>query len=149
MNVQSHLDKFRRLDAAVTRLDPERDPELWIWAAMNACTHLLNAALHRSGASTETDSFHTQIDGLYAVPDRQRGLLSDAIHAPGDVMHVGQPPLAAPLPSHIERACEALRIIENLREPYVRGDQVPPQGVERQWRDAYRTCVSLLQRALA
>jgi hypothetical protein len=132
----------------LTRLDPVEDCELWIWTAMSGCTHLLNAALHRCGASVETDSFHTQANGLYAVPQRPGNQLVDAMHAPGDVMHVGQPPLAAPLPPVVERACAALRILEDLREPHVRGSEPVPPGAEQQWRDAYRQCVTGLSDAL-
>ena len=125
------------------------DREVWIWTAMNGCTHLLNAALHRSGASDEIDSFHTQVDGLYAMPDRQSGTLRDAMHAPGDVMHVGQPALAAPLTPALERACAALATLEQLREPHVRGSEAVPVGGERAWRIAYSDCVGALQEALA
>jgi len=149
MKIESHLEKFRRLDAALARLDPVADAELWIWTAMNGCTNLLNAALHRCGASAERDSFHTQIDGLYAVPDRSgRGALTDALESPGDVMHVGQPPLATALPPLVERACAALRVLEDLREPYVRGSEPVPPGATRAWHDAYRQCVAQLQEAL-
>ena len=149
MKIESHLEKFRRLDAALARLDPVADAELWIWTAMNGCTNLLNAALHRCGASAERDGFHTQIDGLYAVPDRRGGgTLADAVESPGDVMHVGQPPLATPLPPTIERACAALRVLEDLREPHVRGSEPVPPGAVRRWHDAYRQCVGQLQEAL-
>ena len=79
MKIASHIDKFRRLDALKQRLDSEADRELWIWTAMNACTHLLNAALHQCGATDETDSFHSQVEGLYAVPDFGL-LIADVIH---------------------------------------------------------------------
>lgn len=141
MKIASHLEKFRRLDATLRRLDPGSDQELWIWTAMNAGVHLLNAALHASGATTERDSFHSQVEGVYAVPDRTTGMLHDAMHAPGDVMHVGQPPLAAPLPAAIERASIALRTIEDLRERFVRGSDRADASLQREWRDAYATCV--------
>lgn len=144
MKIDSHLLKFRRLDAMLDRLDPVADRELWIWTAMNAGVHLLNAALHLSGATDETDSFHTQVEGLYAVPERDRGTLRDCVHAPGDVMHVGQPPLSRPVPEVIVRAGEALRVIEDLRDPYVRGSSMPPAGAEARWRAAYAASTSEL-----
>ena len=148
MKIASHLEKFARLDALLARLDPVNDSELWIWTAMNSCTNLLNAALHRCGASAELDSFHTQIDGLYTVPDRAGGALVDALHPPGDLMHVGQPPLAMALAPAIKRACVALRVLEDLREPYVRGNEPIPTSAEGRWRDAYRECVTELRDAL-
>lgn len=141
MKIASHLEKFRRLDATLLRLDPGSDQELWVWTAMNAGVHLLNAALHASGATTESDSFHSQVEGVYAVPERTTGALHDAMHAPGDVMHVGQPPLAATLPAGIEHASIALRTIEDLRERFVRGSARADASLQRDWRVAYATCV--------
>jgi hypothetical protein len=145
MKVAAHLDKFRRLDAMLPRLDPVDDRELWIWTARNAGVPLLNAALHRQGVTRETDSFHSQVEGVYAVPDRVSGALRDEAHEPGDVMHVGQPALPGPLPAAIERACAALRAIEDLREPYVRGSERVAPGEESRWRDAYARCVGELK----
>ncbi len=148
MKIASHLEKFGRLDAVKRRLDPVADRELWIWTAMNACTHLLNAALHRCGATEEIDSFHSQVEGRYAVPDRDNGTLSDSQHRPGDVMHVDQPPVGRPTPPAVERACAALKILEDLRAPHVRGNQPVPDGAASQWELAYSECVAKLSAAL-
>jgi hypothetical protein len=142
MKVASHIEKFHRLDRAAKRLSPEIDTELWIWTSMNACVHLLNAALHHSGTTDETDSFHTQVEGLYSCPDRASGMLRDAMHRPGDVMHLGQPRIDAPLPQAVERACAPLHFIEDLRGPYVRETATLPPGASRQWENAYRECVT-------
>jgi len=149
MKIESHLAKFRRLDATLRKLDPGNDQELWIWTAMNAGVHLLNAALHDCGATDEKDSFHSQVEGLYAMPDRESGALRDVMHPPGDVMHVGQPPIAAPLSASIELASGALRSIEDLRETHVRGSGRAPLDMQRQWMAAYATCVRELRAALA
>lgn len=148
MKIGSHLEKFRRLDAALARLDPGDDQELWIWTAMNSGVHLLNAALHASGTTTETDSFHTQVEALYAVPDRATGALHDVMHPPGDVMHVGQPQLAAAMPAAIERAAVALRSIEDLRERFVRGSERAQPSVQHKLVAAYATCVRELHAVL-
>lgn len=144
MKIQAHIAKFKNLDATLQRLDPRSDSELWIWTAMNAGVHLLNAALHSTGATRELDSFHTQVEGLYAVPDRALGVLKDVLHEPGDVMHVGQPPIAQPLPPEIERASISLKVIEDLREPHVRGSEAIRPGAEQEWTRAYRDCIDLL-----
>lgn len=144
MKIASHLDKFHRLDAATRVLDPQADAELWIWAAMNAATNLLNAALHHVGATEETDSFHTQSNGLYLVPDRATGTMRDVVHPPGDVMHWGQPRIEATLPPLFAQAGERLRALEDLREPHVRGSMPIAPGAEQQWRRAYHECVDLL-----
>ena len=148
MKVATHIEKFNRLDDALARLSAEADHELWIWTAMNACVNLLNAALHRSGLTNETDSFHTQVEGLYARPDRSTGTLADAIHAPGDVMHAGQPALATPLPHAIAKASAALALIEDLREPFVRGNREPNAALLADWERAYRTCTGELRAVL-
>jgi hypothetical protein len=148
MLTESHIEKFRRLDAMRQRLDPDADHELWIWTAMNAATHLLNAALHHAGMTEETDSFHSQVEGLYSVPDRSTGSLSDAIHAPGDLMHFGEPPLDQPVSPTLARAGAALKIIEDLREPYVWGDDPVPPGATKEWERAYRECIAELTAVL-
>jgi hypothetical protein len=148
MKIDTHIDKFRRLDEALKHLRPDEDYELWIWTAMNACVNVLNAALHRSGLTDASDSFHTQVEGLYARPDRTRGTTSDAIHAPGDVMHAGQPVLATPLPDTIACASSALALIEGLREPFVRGDGIPTAVETADWERAYRTCIRELSLVL-
>jgi hypothetical protein len=144
--IAAHLDKFRRMEAALARLDPEEDRELWIWTAMNGLTHLLNAAMHEAGLTRSHDSFHSQVEGLYGVPDRRTGRMTDAMLAPGDgdVMHLGRPPVPAPLPAAIQRAGAALKVIEDLRVPFVRGDEQVPAGAAARWRASYAECVSEL-----
>ena len=144
MLTTAHLEKFRRLDGMTARLDPETDWELWIWTAMNAATHLLNAALHHARVTQEIDSFHSQVEGLYCVPNRNTGELLDAMHAPGDVMHFGQPRLSGDIPPAIERAGAALKVIQDLRGPYVRGNDPIPCGAPQRWQSAYRECVAQL-----
>jgi hypothetical protein len=148
MKIASHIEKFERLDAVRRRLDPVADRELWIWTAMNACTHLLNAALHWCGVTEEFDSFHSQVEGQYAIPDRDKGTLSEAQHRPGDLMHVDQPPVERPKPPAVERACTALKIIEDLREAHVRRNQPIADGAAGQWERAYAQCVAELSAAL-
>jgi hypothetical protein len=148
MLIAAHINKFRRLDRTKARLDAEADCELWIWTSMNAATHLLNAALHHVHLTEETDSFHSQVEGLYWIPDRRTGALSDAMHAPGDVMHFGQPRLRGPIPAAIERAGAALKVIEALRGPYVRGSDPIPPGATQQWERSYRQCVAELSALL-
>jgi hypothetical protein len=140
MKNSSHIAKFHRLDAALAKLDAESDSELWIWTAMNACVNLLNAALHHSGLTQESDLFHTQVEGVYARPDRGTGTLTDVAAEPGDVMHAGQPALSTPLPAGLQKASLALASIEDLRETFVRGSDVPTKRMTEDWQHAYRSC---------
>ena len=63
-------------------------------------------------------------------------------------MHVNQPPVGRPRPPAVERACAALKILEDLREPYVRGNQPVADGAAGQWELAYAECVAQLSAAL-
>lgn len=140
MKNSSHIAKFHRLDTALGKLDAENDSELWIWTAMNACVNLLNAALHHAGLTHESDLFHTQVEGVYARPDRSAGTLTDVTAAPGDVMHAGQPALSTPLPAGLQKASLSLASIEELRESFVRGSDVPTKQMTEEWQRAYRSC---------
>jgi len=148
MKNSSHIAKFRRLDAALAKLDAQGDSELWIWTAMNACVNLLNAALHQAGLTQESDLFHTQVEGVYARPDRSAGTLSDVSAPPGDVMHAGQPALSTPLPDGLQKASLALASIEDLRETFVRGGDVPTKMMTEEWQRAYRSCRAELSHLL-
>ena len=148
MRIAAHVEKYRRLAASLRRFDPRSDSELWIWTAMNAGVHLLNAALHHRRITEEVDSFHTQVEGLYLVPDRKTGTFADVIHAPGDVMHVGQPPIERQMPAAIELASASLKLIEELREAHVRGSEPIPEGAEAEWTRAYEVCVKHLLEVL-
>lgn len=60
MNVAAHVEKIRKFEALRSRLDPLEDFELWFWAAMNAGTQAVNAALHHAGVTRADDVFPTQ-----------------------------------------------------------------------------------------
>ena len=65
-------------------------------------------------------------------------------------MHLGRPPIPAPLPEPIQRAGAALKVIEDLRAPYVRGSDPVPKGASAAWLEAYassrRTLLALVER---
>lgn len=63
-------------------------------------------------------------------------------------MHVDQPAIARPWPPAIEHACAALRIIEDLRKPYVRGNERVMREAITQWELAYSECIVQLSNAL-
>src|SRR4029450_6435293 len=67
MHIDAHLLKISRLERPRSRLAPSTDFELWFWAAMQAGTHALNAALHHAGLSSEGNAFAMQ-PGCYLVP---------------------------------------------------------------------------------
>jgi hypothetical protein len=150
MEIAIHREKIGRYNDLRQRLDPSEDFELWMWAGMNAATNALNAALHHLGLTAPSPYFPHQIPGLYIDPQpcapwRWRRLFA----APGDVIHIGLPPLAVEIPPAIRDAVRALDVIEDFREPYVRGGERIVPGLDRRCEAAYRECMDILEGILA
>ena len=139
MNVAAHQEKIRKLEALRARLDPLADFELWFWAAMNAGTHAVNAALHHAGVTRPDDVFPTQ-PGVYLVPLAGGGLAL-AYQPLGDVMHVGRPRIEAPVPSDIAAMMQAMEVIEHHRDPCIRGEREPTSAIADE-------CAQALERVL-
>ena len=123
MNLAQHLEKAARYEALMARLDVVRDFELWIWVAMSSGTNVLNAALHAAGITSDRGTW-TQEEGPL-----------------GDVLHVDVPAIEAALPPALERACEALRVIDDARDPCVRGPREITPELAEACAAAYRDCV--------
>lgn len=142
MLIGDHLEKVERIAALVARLDPLEDFELWAWMCMTAATHAVNAALHRLGATREDGNYSYHVIGLYVVPPRENGRWRKRACPPGDIVHVDAPPIPGRMPPKMGEACAALRVLEDLREPYVRGAApATPELVESTW-EAFRTCIA-------
>ena len=146
MKIADHLEKFERLDAARESLDQAEDAELWFWTTVTAAMQAMNAALHAVGCTEERNDFLCQIMGEYerlsedektferhALPlgDLHLGL---APLFPGGPEFIEQPPLNPPgnvslgipqlqraLPDELQRACRAVEVIEEVRDPSIRG----------------------------
>jgi hypothetical protein len=150
MEIAAHREKIERLTELMARLDPVEDFEIWMWASMNAATNALNAVLHRLGLTQPGSRYPHQIPGLYVDPEpigewRWRKVFA----APGDVIHIGLPPLATAIPDRVLEAAAALREIEDMREDYVRGTQpIVPQLAER-CAAAYHACMAILDELVA
>lgn len=139
MNVAAHQEKIRKLEALRARLDPLQDFELWFWAAMNAGTHAVNAALHHAGVTRPDDVFPTQ-PGVYLVPQAAGGLAA-ALRPLGDVLHVGRPKVEAPVPTDIAAMMQAMEVIEHHRDPCIRGEREPTRAIADE-------CAHALERVL-
>jgi hypothetical protein len=139
MNVAAHQEKIRKLEALRARLDPLADFELWFWAAMNAGTHAVNAALHHASITRADDVFPTQ-PGVYLVP-QPGGALSPAYGPLGDVLHVGRPRIEAPVPPDIAAMMQAMEVIEHHRDPCIRGEREPTRAIAEE-------CAQALDRVL-
>ena len=114
---------MRRVDAARARLDARRDVELWLWASAAAGNHALNAVLHHYGITQEDDCYPTQVAGVYIAFDAAGDEPHRLVKPPGDVLHLGMPPLAASLPASLDPACDALALIETAATRYIRGHE--------------------------
>ena len=140
MNIASHREKIAKLEALRARLHPMDDFELWFWAAMNAGTHAVNAALHDAGVTDAADRFPTQ-PGVYLVPQPD-GALEPKLGPLGDVLHVGRPKVEAPVPADIAEMMKAMETIEFHRDPCIRGEREPTPAIADE-------CAGALARVLA
>lgn len=145
MLVSSHLDKITRFEAAMARLDPLEDFELWFWSAMVSGTNAVNAALHLANVTPAEPAYPSQ-PGVYFVPDGQG--FRPALKELGDVLHVGRPPIKAPVPPDIHRMMEAMGRIEAFRDPCTRGDMDPSPEIVQECDASYSECMRLLRNRL-
>jgi hypothetical protein len=146
MNVASHLEKIRKLEALRARLDPLEDFELWFWSAMNAGTHAVNAALHHSRVTRDDDVFPTQ-PGVYLVPQRG-GQLRSAFHPLGDILHVGRPKVEGAVPTEVENMMREMEVIEHHRDPCIRGERQPTRAIAEECERALLRCLELLAKQI-
>lgn len=146
MLVSSHLEKIEHFEAAMAKLEPLADFELWFWSAMVSGTNAVNAALHLADVTPAEHAFPSQ-PGVYMVPDAQ-GYRS-TLRAIGDVLHVGRPPIRAFVPPDIHRMMKTMETIEAFRDPCTRGDMQPSPAIVAACDAAYRECIQLLRRRVA
>ncbi|MEE2061990.1 hypothetical protein [Rhodococcus artemisiae] len=105
------------------RLDPIEDFELWYWATLTAGTNAYNACLHSAGLTSDDPVFST-IPGVHLVQQPDGGYARE-LRGPGDVSHVGWPPIEGEIPEDIQSLEIALELIEEHRDPCIRGERRP------------------------
>ena len=149
MRIAAHLEKVSRLDAVRRRLDPVEDFELWFWMSMIGGTHAINAALHQVGATDDGDYFCTQSVDVYLEPGDSPGTWRHALRFGCDIVHVGMPKVDVPIPEELERACNAMMVLEEIRDPYVRGNGAVTPKIVAQVDAAYQGCLRLTEQVLA
>jgi hypothetical protein len=96
MDVRQHLERAARLLVSTRKLQPHEHFAAVVEGYMHACTHLLNALLHEEAITSADD----------------------------DVVHTNMPYIAitgAGL-ARVREAMAALRVIEDMRILYVRGN---------------------------
>ena len=140
MRIASHVEKVGRLVDLRKRLDPIEDFELWYWATLTASTNILNASLHATGLTSEERIFST-IPGVHVEP-RLDGSFVRVLRGPGDVSHVGWPPVKGQRPEYLVRIEHEIEIIEKHRDPCVRADREPTAAIveecDRAFSEAHR-----------
>jgi hypothetical protein len=145
VKLAAHLEKVKRMDAVRGRLDPVEDFELWFWMSMCGGTHALNAALHRVGATDDGEYFCTQSVDVYLERGDQAGDWRHSLRYGCDIIHVGMPKVDAPIPAPLQEACDAMLVLEALRDPCIRGEAAITPQVVAAVDNAYRTCLRLTE----
>ena len=169
MKIADHLEKFERLDAARATFDQTEDAELWFWTTVTAAMQAMNAGLHAVGCTEERHDFPCQVPGVYerlsedektferhALPpgDLHLGLapLFDGpefiqkppLNPPGNVS-IGIPQLQRVLPEELQRACRAVEVIEQVRDPSIRGMEPITPALVQSCDRAYAELVEILR----
>ena len=145
MKIAAHVEKVGRLCALRGRLDPLDDFELWYWTTLTAGTNMLNATLHAAGLTSDDRVFST-IPGVHVVPQPD-GSYARELRGPGDVSHVGWPPIEGDLPAHVRRLETLLHGIEEHRDPCLRGDRTPTQAIVDECESAFAAALAIFQTA--
>ena len=146
MKVASHVDKVKRLTDLRARFDPLRDFELWYWTTLTAGTNMWNATLHIAGLTSDERVFST-IPGVHVVPQPD-GTFKRELRGPGDVSHVGWPPIPGQMPEHIQQLEAALHALEEHRDPCLRGDRQPTQAIVDECEQAFAKAASIFAHAI-
>ncbi|SEB13436.1 hypothetical protein [Variovorax sp. YR216] len=141
MKISSHAEKIGRLLALRDRLDPLEDFELWYWTCLTAGTNMWNASLHAAGITSEERAFST-IPGVHVVPQGDGGWRRE-LRGPGDVSHVGWPPIPGEMPEPIQRLEAALHALEAHRDPCLRGDRTPTRAIVEECNLAMQQALSV------
>ena len=147
MKISAHVEKWKRFDALRNRFDPAAEFELWYWATLSGGTTIINAALHACGITDENNRFATQIPDVYAVPDGQDRWHHE-IGVNCDLIHVGMPEVTKALPAAVQRAFDAMDVIERYRDPCVRGDTEVTAEIIAACEKAYDEIVAATKSAL-
>ena len=97
MKIDQHLVKARRIESTMlSKLDRNKDYELYVECYMLAGTHLLNAVLHKLAITPENS----------------------------DLLHSDKPVLNKPVDAGVRPMFQAMKLIESLRPGYLRGNAV-------------------------
>jgi hypothetical protein len=121
VKIEDHVEKAERIGGLRSRLDPADDYELWYWASLSASINLFNAALHHLGATVAEDCFAHNLP-VYIRPGATAGTFEAVIRPFGDLEHVEGEEVEGLIPPRLALAAAALRELEAVRDPGIRGD---------------------------
>lgn len=145
MDIASHLEKVKRFERYRDRLDPEKEFEMWYWMSLSGGTSAVNAAQHAAGLTDDGDYFCTQSVDVYMRggkrddPDSWKpGFMWDV-----DVIHIHMPEISKPLTPRLEKAYAAMQVLEDVRDPCVRGGRKITKKIIRDVDAAFTTAVAL------
>ena len=147
MREEDHLEKAGRIESLRDRLDPKEDYELWYWASLVVGMNLLNAALHRLGATVAEDCFAHNLP-VYIRAGQDPGTFEPVVRTSGDLEHVTGEENMRLIPAELEGAARALVELETVRDPGVRGDLEITEDVTRRVDAAYRACADATRAVL-
>lgn len=150
MDIASHLEKVKRFERARAKLDPITEFEMWYWMSLSGGTSAINAALHASKLTDDGDYFCTQsVDvymhgGKHNTPDSWKPKFMWDV----DLIHIHMPEISKPLTPEMKKAYSAMQILEDVRDPCVRGGKKITKKIVRDVETAYTTAVSLCQEVI-
>lgn len=170
MKIADHLEKFERLDAARQTLDQTEDAELWFWTTVTAAMQAMNAGLHAVGCTEARNDFPSQVPGVYErlsedgktferrallpgdlhlglaplFPDGPEFIQQPPLNPPGNVS-LGIPAFQRPLPDELQQACRAVEVIEEVRDPSIRGMKPITPELVRSCDHAYGELVGIVR----
>ncbi|MBH61414.1 MAG: hypothetical protein CL569_02975 [Alphaproteobacteria bacterium] len=147
MDIASHLEKVKRFERARAKLDPMTEFEMWYWMSLSGGTSAINAALHAAKLTDDGDYFCTQsVDvymqgGKHDKPESWKPKFMWDV----DLIHIHMPDISKPLTPKMKRAYAAMQVLEDVRDPCVRGGKKITKKVVRDVQTAYTTAVTLCQ----
>ena len=145
MDIASHLEKVKRFERARGKLNPETEFEMWYWMSLSGGTSAINAALHAAKLTDDGDYFTTQsVDvymqgGKHDKPESWKPKFMWDV----DVIHIHMPDISKPLTPKIKKAYAAMQVLEDVRDPCVRGDRKITKKIVRDVDTAFTAAVAL------
>lgn len=147
MNIASHLEKLKRFEHARGKLNPLTEFEMWYWMSLSGGTSAINAALHAAKLTGDGDYFTTQSVDVYLYGGKhdQAASWKPTFMWDVDLIHIHMPEISKPLTPTLKQAYQAMQVLEDVRDPCVRGDKRITKKIVRDVERAYTSALALCQ----